>query len=325
LSDASHVHEAMKSRGRRAQPTFSVVIPTYQSADTIADAVRSVLGQTRPAHEIIVVDDGSTDDLDGALEPLLEQITLIRKANGGGASALNAGARQATGDFLAILDSDDVYLPGRLSALAQLATAQPGLDLLTTDAYFVVDHERVGRFNVANPFPVDGQRETILERCFIFAPAIRRSRLLEIRGFDEDLSIAYDWDCWLRLILTGSTAAIVDEPHMEYRIHEGSLSGNRASSLRERVVVLDKATRNPALRSAELPAVERSLALNRRRVLLTEAKTVSVRATPALMRETWQRDAQLPFSTRLRVTLACLLPRKLRYALCAQKQRLAVE
>jgi glycosyltransferase involved in cell wall biosynthesis len=174
----------MKSRGRRAQPTFSVVIPTYQSADTIADAVRSVLGQTRPAHEIIVVDDGSTDDLDGALEPLLEQITLIRKANGGGASALNAGARQATGDFLAILDSDDVYLPGRLSALAQLAAAQPGLDLLTTDAYFVVDHERVGRFNVANPFPVDGQRETILERCFIFAPAIRRSRLLEIRGFD---------------------------------------------------------------------------------------------------------------------------------------------
>jgi glycosyltransferase involved in cell wall biosynthesis len=315
----------MESGGQREEPTFSVVIPTYQSADTIGDAVRSVLGQTHPAHEIIVVDDGSTDDLDGALEPLREQITLIRKANGGGASALNAGARQATGDFLAILDSDDVYLPGRLSALARLATAQPRLDLLTTDAYFVVDHKRVGRFNVANPFPVDGQRETILERCFIVSPAIRRSRLLEIQGFDEDLSIAYDWDCWLRLILTGSTAAIVDEPHMEYRIHEASLSGNRALNFRARVVVLNKAARNPALRPGELPAVERSLAMNLRRVLLAEAETVSVRATPALMREAWQRDAQLSFPTRLRVTFACLLPRRLRHALCAQKERLALE
>src|SRR5256885_891584 len=103
-----------------ATPTFTIVIPVYQAAATVGRAVASALEQVHPAVEIVVVDDGSTDDVEGALRPVLERVTLIRKVNAGGASALNAGAAVATADFLAILDADDTYHLRRLEALAQL-------------------------------------------------------------------------------------------------------------------------------------------------------------------------------------------------------------
>ncbi len=128
-----------------APPTFSIVIPTYEAAETVAASIESALGQSHRAHEVIVVDDGSRDDLDQVLSPFRERIELVRKENGGGASALNAGAEAASGEFLAILDADDAYDPRRLEALAGLARARPDLDLITTDARFVVAGKEAGR------------------------------------------------------------------------------------------------------------------------------------------------------------------------------------
>src|SRR5881392_536210 len=101
-----------------APPRFSVLVPAYNAAATVAESVESALGQTAPPHEVVVCDDGSTDDLAGALAPYLDCIVLVRKENGGGASALNAAAARATGDFLVVLDSDDAYLPTRLEAMS---------------------------------------------------------------------------------------------------------------------------------------------------------------------------------------------------------------
>src|SRR3954452_9165647 len=89
-----------------ARPTFSVMIGAYQAAGTIGDALESVFAQTEPAHEVIVVDDGSTDDLDSALSPYRDRIKLVRKQNGGVASTRNAALGVATGEFMAILDAD---------------------------------------------------------------------------------------------------------------------------------------------------------------------------------------------------------------------------
>src|SRR5919201_104516 len=127
------------TRGRA--PTYSAIIAAYQAAEVIGDAIDSLLAQTLPPIEIIVCDDGSTDDLVGALAPYRDDITLIRKQNGGEASAKNAAARAASGEFIAILDADDIYLPDRLEALAELSIQRPDLDILTTDC-LVVD----GRF-----------------------------------------------------------------------------------------------------------------------------------------------------------------------------------
>jgi glycosyltransferase involved in cell wall biosynthesis len=174
-----------------SRPTFSIVVPTYQAAATIADAVGSALAQSYAAHEVVVVDDGSTDDLERALEPFRDRIVLVRKQNGGGASALNAGMAAAAGEFLAILDSDDAYHPRRLEVLARLAEDRPDLDVITTDAQFIVDGVAVGRFAEANPFAVTGQRTAILRNCFVGGwPAVRLARLRAVGGFDESFRVA---------------------------------------------------------------------------------------------------------------------------------------
>jgi glycosyltransferase involved in cell wall biosynthesis len=269
----------------RPSPTFSVVISAYQAASTVRDAAASALAQTRLPHEVIVVDDGSTDDVAGALSGFSDQITLIRKENGGGASALNAGVAAASGEFLAILDADDVYKPRRLEVLGDLAASRPDLDILTTESSVVVDGRVVGRFHAMNPFVADDQRTAILGSCFVGGwPAVRISRLLAIDGFDETLRIAYDWDCWIRLILDGALAGFVDEPHLEYRLRPGSLTTNRVRSLWERARILEKASSNPSLRPEERPALARFLLYHRTRAVLADAEAALARGEVARAR-----------------------------------------
>jgi hypothetical protein len=161
---------------------------------------------------------------------------------------------------MAILDSDDAYDPRRLEALAHLAAARPDLDLVTTDARFVLNGEPVGRFVAHNPFDVEDQRTAIIRSCFVGGwPAVRLASLRAIGGFDETLRTGLDWDCWLRLILNGSQAGLVNEPYYDYRLHGGSLTANRVSSLWDRVRVLEKASLNPALRPEEHRVLRRTL------------------------------------------------------------------
>jgi glycosyltransferase involved in cell wall biosynthesis len=252
-------------------PSFAIVIPAYQAADTVGDAVRSALDQVHPAEEVIVVNDGSTDDLEGALVAFQGDIRLIQKKNGGGASALNAGAAEASSDFVAILDSDDLYHPRRIQALAELAAARPDLDLVTTDAVMVRGGERVGTFAEFNDFETNDQRKAILWSCFPGGwPAVRRSRLRAIGGFDERMRIAYDWDCWLRLIMAGSLAGFVDEPYYEYRLRPGSLTSGRQESLWYRVWLLEKAKREPGLSREERRLLRRSIRSHRTRAVYSE-------------------------------------------------------
>jgi glycosyltransferase involved in cell wall biosynthesis len=258
-----------------AAPTFSIVIPAYQAAETIAAALDSALGQVHPAHEVIVVDDGSTDDLEDVLEPYLDRIAVVHKANGGAASARNRGAEAASGEFIAVLDADDRFHPRRLEALAELAVARPDLDLITTDTRMVVDGEVAGRFHEKNPFAVEAQRLAILESCFVGGwPAVRRSRLRAIGGFDESLPIAHDWDCWARLILDGARAGLVDRPYYDYTLREGSLTSSRVASLRDRVRLLEKAAENPALLPEDRPTLARAYRRHRSRAVVAEASAI---------------------------------------------------
>ena len=100
------------------RPTFSVVIAAYNAALTIGEAIESALEQSEAPYEIVVCDDGSTDDIEGAISAYRAGLIFLRKPNGGGASALNVAADAARGDFVSILDADDAYTAGRLKALA---------------------------------------------------------------------------------------------------------------------------------------------------------------------------------------------------------------
>lgn len=256
------------------RPTISIVIPAYEAAETIAETVDSALSQEPPPHQVIVADDGSGDALEQALEPYrTAPVDLLRLPRAGVSSTRNAGSRHATGDFVLFLDADDLLLPGKLEALGRLARERPDLDILATDLWFEVDGRRRGRFGEANSFPAEtDQRRTILERCFVAQPAIRRSRLLALGGFDESLRTGEDWDCVLRLILDGSVAGYDEAPRGVYRIHGGSLTSSRADTFRDRARVLEKALDNPDLGQDERPAAERMLATQRFRLALGEAQ-----------------------------------------------------
>ncbi|HEX8854214.1 MAG TPA: glycosyltransferase family A protein [Thermoleophilaceae bacterium] len=245
-----------------ARPSFSVMIAAYQAAATIGEALDSVFAQTEPPQEVIVVDDGSTDDLDGALAPYAGRIRLIRQENAGVAAARNTALRAATGEFVVILDADDVFAPGRLEALGDLAVARPDLDILTTDAYMTLGGRVVRRYyDQGLNFEVDSQRERLLRGNFVYPlAAVRRERALVAGAFDEHMPPGEDWDMWLRLVLDGSRVGLVNEPLAEYRLSESSISADARRMARGCMTVLEKHRADPRLTDRERAVLEAAYA-----------------------------------------------------------------
>jgi glycosyltransferase involved in cell wall biosynthesis len=255
----------------RELPTISVVIAAFNAADTIGESVHSALDQVRPAHEVIVVDDGSTDDLDQALAPFADRIVLIHQENRGAASARNTAVEAATGEYVAFLDADDRFDRRRLDVLSQLMACRPDLDIVATDAVISVEGVPQWRFSESTPFHERDQRRAIFETCFVTGwPAVRVSRLRAIGGFDEKLRIAFDWDCYIRLILDGAAAGFVPEPYYEYRQVENALTTDRVRALQERAIVLRKVLDNPGLMEDERGEAVGSLRRKATRAALAE-------------------------------------------------------
>jgi GT2 family glycosyltransferase len=304
-----------------APPTFAIVITAYQVADTIAVAVRSALEQEHPAQEVIVVDDGSTDGLEAALDPFRGEIELVQQENRGGAAARNRGIEAVQTEFMAILDADDAYHPRRLAVIAEAARQRPDLDIVTTDARLIVDGKPEGTFAEGAPFAIERQLQAIFERCFPGGwPAVRKERLQAIGGFDEKMRIAYDWDCWLRLILSGSAVGMVDAPYYDYVLRSDSLSANRVASLWERVRLLEKATQNPHLGPAERPALEEAVRWRRGEAVREEIRALSLAGDRrGLLRLTATPGAAV--TTRVGAGLGALSPALTRRLLGDPSQR----
>jgi len=294
------------------RPSFSVIIAAYEAGATIGRAVESALTQTYPPTEVIVCDDGSKEDLQRALGEYRDRIVLLRQEHLGAAAARNTALAAASGDFVAILDADDTYCPERLEAMAELGRQRPDLDLITTDAFLVVNGKRVGRFYGTAAFDVHDQRAEILRWCFVGGwPAVRRASLIEVGGFDPAISLAFDWDCWMRLIFNGSRVGLVEAPLMEYTLHAGALTAERVVSLDDRVTVLLKNAQRLHVRDRERRILERSLRMHRGRALI--ARTVleaeghgskEVRRSLALL----LREGALPLRLRARVAAGYLQP-----------------
>jgi glycosyltransferase involved in cell wall biosynthesis len=293
-----------------------VVIPCFQGANTIGDAVASVLGQTFAPAEVIVCDDGSTDDLKGALAPHAHAVTLLRQEHRGVAAARNLGLRHATGDFVAICDADDLYLPALLESLAALALTRPDLDILCCDAQLELDEQPLGRGRLdPETFVVDDQRTGILRENFVPGrSAFRRRRLLDAGGFDETLECAEDWDAWVRLILGGSRAGYVDAALARTRMRAGSLSASPRRLWSAQVVVLEKVLRRDDLAEAERAVAHSHLRALQRAIRLAELRDAVAEGHPGLRRDAIRLAVSPGFSapTRLKATVAALSPRTAR-------------
>lgn len=179
----------------------SVIIPSFNRRALVREAVASVLAQVGVALEVVVVDDGSTDGTGEALEAEFgDRVRLVRQVRRGVAAARNAGARLATGDWIALLDSDDLWLPGKLAAQAAFHAGHRDLLVSQTDEIWLRNGVRVNPRKVHEK-PSGDIFVPSLERCLVSPSAVmlRRDLFASVGGFDESLTVCEDYDLWLRL------------------------------------------------------------------------------------------------------------------------------
>lgn len=219
---------------------FSVIIPAYNAEEYIAKAIESCLCQTCLPHEIIVVDDGSTDGTAKLAESFPPPVRLVRlPQNMGLPSARNRGVEVASGDWLVFLDADDWFLPEKLECQRRCALEHEHAVLIYTGFLVSLDGvETLGRFN-----PPTVLESMLRYRCafHVGTVALRRDAFDSVGGFDPALRVTEDWDLWLRLAALYSTAvfAAVPEPLAVYRITPGSLSSDAMRMFKARFGLIE--------------------------------------------------------------------------------------
>ena len=299
--------------GELAQPTFSVVIAAYEAAAFAGDAVRSALDQEPPPLEVIIGDDGSTDSLADVLGVFGSDVRIVRIEHAGEAAAKNAAAAAATGEFLAFLDADDTFLPGRLAAVSALARARADLDVITTDAYLVHQGRVLGRtYGDGHRFALTDQRSAILRSNFVLGlSAVRRTRFHEVGGFDPAIAYTTDWDLWIRLIFSGSAVGFIPEPLAEYRLHGGSMSARRAAMARGRLETLANAAARVDLTQAERAIVDDARSREQARLAREELREALLDGAAGPARRAAVhvvRSSAQPGATRLKAVAALISP-----------------
>lgn len=181
-------------------PTISVIIPTYNRAHTLVRALDSVLTQTRPADEIIVVDDGSDDGTAELVTRDYPTVKLIEQQNRGVSAARNGGIEKTCGEWVALLDSDDEWLPQKLEKQLALLAQQPSHKLIHSDEIWIRNGMRVNQMK-KHAKKGGWIFQHCLPLCAISPSAvmIHRSLFDEVGLFDETLPACEDYDLWLRI------------------------------------------------------------------------------------------------------------------------------
>ena len=228
--------------------TISVIIPTYNHARFLRDAVDSALAQTYAPLEVIVVDDGSTDATPRILAAYGDRIRAIRRENGGVGAARNTGIAAARGELLAFLDSDDIWRPAKLEMQVARFEADPGLGLVHCRAETFDD---AGKLVHAPLVGLEGWVAMELlrfDRGVIAAPCsatvVPKRVAEELGGFDPRLQPSEDWDFYYRLA-TRYRIGYVNDILVHYRIHSGGIHLNTPGMERGMLLALEKAFASP--------------------------------------------------------------------------------
>jgi|JI8StandDraft_1071087.scaffolds.fasta_scaffold87499_2 glycosyltransferase involved in cell wall biosynthesis len=232
------------------KPSISVVIPCFNAERFVAAAIASVLAQNWPDLEILVIDDGSSDLSAERVRHAFPEVKLVRQSNQGVAAARNNGIRQAQGDWIAFLDADDIWLPGKLQAQWDILNATPGTRMSYSAWHVWTSSE-------SEPPPEylavllsqasDSARWSgasgwvypqLLLDCVVWTSTVlaHRSVFSEIGLFDPSLRIGEDWELWLRASRVTQILR-VPRPYALYRMHPASLTKSAPDENGRSVVV----------------------------------------------------------------------------------------
>jgi glycosyltransferase involved in cell wall biosynthesis len=224
------------------KPLVSVIIPTYNSASFLPHSVESVLRQTYDHFELLVVDDGSTDNTQEVLAPYRDSIRYLKKANGGPSSSRNLGITEARGEFIAFQDSDDIWFPQKLALQVEHFRQNPILGVVFTGSQHFNENGLLDS-NIGNGYapPTGMIFDKLLTDHFIAMSSVmvRRSCIDEVGAFDESLIGAEDYNFFLRLARR-FPYGFINEVLVQKRLHESNLSDNLEQMCEDEIKNLDK-------------------------------------------------------------------------------------
>lgn len=227
-------------------PLVSVIVPTYNRARLLRETVDSVLAQTYPCIELIVVDDGSTDETPRVLAEYGDRIVAIRKTNAGGTAARNTGLQAASGDYVNFVDHDDLLLPNKIEQQVRLLEASPSLGWAHCGFWRM---EPDGRYiDRVTLLPEGDVLAPLLRGCFIWsgAPVIRRTVLEQVGPFNTE-AWSSDAEMWLRIALAGHRLGCVQQPLGAYRIMPDSTMADVARTERMDMPTYDRVFADPRM------------------------------------------------------------------------------
>ena len=246
-------------------PAVSVIMPAYNVAPYIGEAIESVLNQTYADLELLVIDDGASDgsdviaDLYASRDP---RVRVIRQSNAGISAARNHGLRVASSPVIAILDSDDAWEPAYLERQMAILRDRPEVDIVTGNAWFLGSdlHGRPAR-PWPDPRPAPKLADILADETAVFIMAVFRRRVYESIGpFDESLRTNEDYDFWLRAACDGFVFCRNDQPLGYYRRRDDSLSADELRMLPGILQVLRKLRPHLLNRPHELAILDAQIA-----------------------------------------------------------------
>jgi glycosyltransferase involved in cell wall biosynthesis len=254
-------------------PKVSVIIPTYNQAHFIAESIQSAIDQTFRDFEIIVVDDGSTDNTKEVVESFkCPCIRYIHQENRGVAAACNTGMRASTSEYITFLASDDLWLPRNLELKIKLLNSRPDMSIVCSDMYvFDSDTGAILRRRWQHKTErylhelQDGTRQPLREYLLswgtLFGPTMvaRRQVFDEVGYFDESLQVE-DFDMNVRILQHFSTLGIINLPLIRYRKHRDSLSANFEKTYPADLLAINKIINSYSLSKENIKLVRRKLA-----------------------------------------------------------------
>ena len=259
-------------------PSVSVVIPAYNAAAHIGEALASVFAQTYADFEVIVVNDGSPDtpELERALAPYAGSILYLEQPNLGPSAARNAGVARARGEYVAFLDGDDAWEPEYLAEQMKALGADPSLDLIYADALLFGEGVPAGlTFMRAAPSRGAATFESLLRsECSVITSCVvaRKGSLVRAGLFDPRFFRSEDFDLWVRLAHAGGRVGYQRRVLARHRAHPASLSADPTRMFASKIEICRKLMRELPLSAERRLMVEREIARCEADIAFTEGK-----------------------------------------------------